>query len=55
MNRSLAALGTVVLALALAPSALTTPCPRTSLADVENEVMCLVCGVHSGPGRRAPG
>jgi cytochrome c-type biogenesis protein CcmH len=26
-------------------SALAASCPKTSVADVENEVMCLVCGV----------
>jgi cytochrome c-type biogenesis protein CcmH len=26
-------------------SALAARCPKTSVADVENEVMCLVCGV----------
>jgi cytochrome c-type biogenesis protein CcmH/NrfF len=32
-------------ALAAAPGALAQDCPRTSLADVEDEVMCPACGV----------
>jgi MYXO-CTERM domain-containing protein len=34
-----------LLLLAPATSAFAATCPRTSLPDVENEVMCLVCGV----------
>jgi cytochrome c-type biogenesis protein CcmH len=33
------------LALALAPAALAQDCPRTSLADIEDEVMCVACGI----------
>jgi cytochrome c-type biogenesis protein CcmH len=43
MRRGVAAL-VVVLALAAAPAA-AAACPRTSLAAMENDVMCLVCGV----------
>jgi cytochrome c-type biogenesis protein CcmH len=42
MKRALAS-GVAVAALVLAPSALATSAPRTSLTDVEAEVMCLVC------------
>lgn len=35
----------VVLALAAPATALAASCPRTSVADLENEVMCQVCGV----------
>ncbi len=45
MSRRLAALAAAVLLMAQASSALAAGCPRTALADLENEVMCLVCGV----------
>ena len=45
MRRHLPALAVVVALLAPAPGALAAGCPRTSVADLENEVMCLVCGV----------
>ena len=46
MNRRCAvALTAALLLLAPATSALAATCPRTSLPDVEDEVMCLVCGV----------
>jgi cytochrome c-type biogenesis protein CcmH len=35
----------IALALALASPAAAAACPRTSLGDVENEVICLECGV----------
>jgi cytochrome c-type biogenesis protein CcmH len=35
----------VALSLALATPGIAVACPRTSLGDVENEVMCLECGV----------
>ena len=44
MKRRLA-LAVVVALLAPAPGALAASCPRTSVADLEDEVMCLVCGV----------
>jgi cytochrome c-type biogenesis protein CcmH len=43
--RRLLALATALLLAAPAAPALAAGCPRTSLAAVENEVMCLVCGV----------
>ena len=43
-RRSAAALAAALLLLAPPTSALAT-CPKTCLPDVENEVMCLVCGV----------
>jgi cytochrome c-type biogenesis protein CcmH len=42
MTRVLAAMLVVLL---LAPTASWAACPKTSLADVEDEVMCPVCGV----------
>lgn len=44
-RRCAAALMAALMLLAPAPSALAATCPRTSLPDVEDEVMCLVCGV----------
>jgi cytochrome c-type biogenesis protein CcmH len=43
-RRLAAALATTMLALIVAPTALAADCPRTSLADIEDEVMCPVCG-----------
>jgi cytochrome c-type biogenesis protein CcmH len=44
-RRGAAALLAALLLLAPATSALAATCPRTSVPDVEDEVMCLVCGV----------
>jgi cytochrome c-type biogenesis protein CcmH/NrfF len=44
MTSRLLAIAAVLLLTAPA-SALAARCPKTSVADVENEVMCLVCGV----------
>jgi cytochrome c-type biogenesis protein CcmH/NrfF len=51
MKRALAA---VVLFLLIAPAASFAACPKTSLADVEDEVMCPVCGVPLGLATEAP-
>jgi cytochrome c-type biogenesis protein CcmH len=40
--------------LTLAPGALAASCPRTSLGDVENEVMCPVCGTPLNLAEEAP-
>jgi cytochrome c-type biogenesis protein CcmH len=47
---------TVALAvlLLLAPAALAQDCPQTTLADVEDEVMCPVCGTPLGLASEAP-
>ena len=42
----------LVLWLALAPAA--TACPETSLGDLEDEVMCPVCGTSLGLATEAP-
>ena len=47
-----AAILAVVAALALAPAALA--CPKTSLGDLEDEVMCPVCGTSLGLATEAP-
>jgi cytochrome c-type biogenesis protein CcmH len=51
LKRALAALTLVFL---LAPAASFAACPKTSLADVEDEVMCPVCGVPLGLATEAP-
>ena len=51
MRRALAAL---LLLFLLAPAASFAACPKTSLADVEDEVMCPVCGVPLGLATEAP-
>jgi cytochrome c-type biogenesis protein CcmH/NrfF len=45
MSRRPAVLLVLVALLVPAPVAVAAGCPRTSLPDLENEVMCLVCGV----------
>jgi cytochrome c-type biogenesis protein CcmH len=51
MKRALAA---AVLFLLIAPAATFAACPKTSLADVEDEVMCPVCGVPLGLATESP-
>src|SRR3954470_619345 len=51
MTRALAILA---LALLLAPTAAAAACPKTSLADVEDEVMCPICGVPLGLATESP-
>ncbi len=46
------ALATFVIWLAVAPAALA--CPQTSLGDLEDEVMCPVCGTQLGLATEAP-
>ena len=47
-------LALAVLLLLVAPAASLAACPKTSLADVEDEVMCPVCGVPLGLATEAP-
>jgi cytochrome c-type biogenesis protein CcmH/NrfF len=47
-------LAAILVLLLLAPSASWAACPKTSLADVEDEVMCPVCGVPLGLATEAP-
>ncbi len=48
-------LAIAALLLLLAPTAaLAADCPQTTLADVEDEVMCPVCGVPLGLATEAP-
>ncbi|HEX4719631.1 MAG TPA: cytochrome c-type biogenesis protein CcmH [Thermoleophilaceae bacterium] len=53
MRRVLAALLLLALLVPTAASA-AAGCPKTSLADIENEVMCPVCGVPLGLATEAP-
>jgi len=46
------ALATLVIWLAMAPAAFA--CPETSLGDLEDEVMCPVCGTSLGLAADAP-
>jgi cytochrome c-type biogenesis protein CcmH len=49
------ALAVMLLALVLAPTAAAAAsCPQTTLADVEDEVMCPVCGVPLGLATESP-
>src|SRR4051795_9936203 len=48
------ALATILLVFLVAPAASWAACPKTSLADVEDEVMCPVCGVPLGLATEAP-
>jgi cytochrome c-type biogenesis protein CcmH len=53
--RRFAATGVALLALlAPAPVALAQDCPQTTLADLEDEVMCPVCGTPLGLATEAP-
>ena len=42
--RSLRAIGIVLAAMALAPFSAVAAEPQTSLSDIEDEVMCTICG-----------
>jgi cytochrome c-type biogenesis protein CcmH len=48
------AVAVVVALLCCDSSALAAGCPRTSVADLENEVMCPVCGTSLAVAREAP-
>jgi cytochrome c-type biogenesis protein CcmH len=49
-----AALALAVLALLVPAAAAAQDCPRTSLGDIEDEVMCPVCGTPLGLASEAP-
>jgi cytochrome c-type biogenesis protein CcmH len=50
-----AALALAVLACALVPAtALAQDCPKTTLGDIEDEVMCPVCGTPLGLASESP-
>jgi cytochrome c-type biogenesis protein CcmH len=48
-----ALLAAAILAL-LAPAAAAQTCPRTTLGDIEDEVMCPICGTPLGLAQEAP-
>jgi cytochrome c-type biogenesis protein CcmH len=52
--RRLAALAAAGLALLCSPPALAAECPKTTLGDVEDEVMCPVCGTPLALATEAP-
>jgi cytochrome c-type biogenesis protein CcmH len=52
--RRLAAALAAALALAVAPATAMADCPRTTLGDVEDEVMCPVCGTPLELATEAP-
>jgi cytochrome c-type biogenesis protein CcmH len=51
--RRAALLAAVAVAL-LAPAAVAQECPRTSLGDIEDEVMCPICGTPLALASEAP-
>lgn len=52
--RRLVGAGLVALAVTLAPGAALAAEPQTSLPDIEDEVMCIVCGVPLELATEAP-
>jgi cytochrome c-type biogenesis protein CcmH/NrfF len=50
----LAAFGVVALLVLLPAAAAAQDCPRTTLGDIEDEVMCPVCGTPLGLASEAP-
>lgn len=53
MRRALALLVTLT-ALALPAAAVAQTCPQTSIGDIENEVMCPICGTPLSVATEAP-
>lgn len=51
---ALAALALIAVLGLAAPAALAQECPRTSLGEIESEVMCPVCGTPLGLATEAP-
>ena len=49
-----AILGALLAALAVPAAAAAQPCPKTTLGDVEDEVMCPICGTPLGLASEAP-
>ena len=47
-------LAAALVALLLLPSAAAAACPKTSVPDIEDEVMCLQCGVPLNVAEEAP-
>jgi cytochrome c-type biogenesis protein CcmH len=54
MRRAAALAAAAVTLLLAAPATAAAQCPRTSLGDIEDEVMCPVCGTPLGLATEAP-
>jgi cytochrome c-type biogenesis protein CcmH len=54
VRRSIGALAGVLVTLLVAAPATFAACPQTTLADIEDEVMCTVCGTTLGLATEAP-
>jgi cytochrome c-type biogenesis protein CcmH len=54
VRRAAATAAAVLALLAVAPAALAQDCPQTTLGDIEDEVMCPVCGTPLGLATEAP-
>jgi cytochrome c-type biogenesis protein CcmH len=54
MKRATAAAAALLAILTAAPAAFAQTCPQTTLADLEDEVMCPVCGTPLGLATEAP-
>jgi cytochrome c-type biogenesis protein CcmH len=54
MRRAAALAAALVASLTATPAALAQSCPQTTLADLEDEVMCPVCGTPLGLATEAP-
>jgi cytochrome c-type biogenesis protein CcmH len=54
MRRAVAVALMLLALLAAAPAALAQSCPQTTLADLEDEVMCPVCGTPLALATEAP-
>lgn len=54
MKRLVASVLLVILLAPCATALAASGCPKTTLSDVEDEVMCLVCGVPLGLATEAP-
>jgi cytochrome c-type biogenesis protein CcmH len=54
VSRAAVALAVTLALLGVAPAALAADCPKTTLGDVEDEVMCPICGTPLGLATEAP-
>ena len=54
MRRAAGIVAVLLGLLMLAPGALAQDCPQTTLGDIEDEVMCPVCGTPLGLATEAP-
>jgi cytochrome c-type biogenesis protein CcmH len=54
MTRAAALAAALLAILVAAPVTLAQTCPQTTLADIEDEVMCPVCGTPLGLASEAP-